>query len=312
LCESGARCTSEADCASGSCDNGRCSPPSCSDRVSNGDETGIDCGGSCAPCANGSPCHSARDCNSQACDVTQLICVDAGCQDKLKNAKETDVDCGGPVCAPCTANQRCTTDDDCDSDICDARTLRCVAASCSDGVVNQDETDTDCGGALCDPCENDRKCTAASDCQSSVCQARLCVPAAATGVMLPENKWQLTASNTFSDSSTASALDGDSSTRWTSGADQAPGMWLELDLGQSEIFFSIVIDSSQFSTDAATSYNVYFSNDGTFATAARTAVPGAAISTLKFDSAVVARYIKLELAAGSSNWWSVGELSVYE
>jgi hypothetical protein len=312
LCASDARCNSEADCASGSCEAGHCLPPSCSDRVSNGDETGVDCGGSCPPCANGSPCKQMTDCSSQNCDMVELLCVDAGCQDKTKNAQETDVDCGGKTCAPCTANQHCLVDSDCDSDICDQPSLRCVAASCSDGVVNQDETDTDCGGTICDKCETDRKCKGASDCKSGVCQARLCVPAAATGIQLGKNSWQLTASNTFADASTTAALDGDPTTRWTSGAQQVPGMWLELDLGQTEIFFSIVIDSSQFPTDAAQSYNVYFSNDGTFGTPARSAVPGASLSTVTFDSAVVARYIKLELASGNENWWSVGELSVYQ
>jgi hypothetical protein len=203
-------------------------------------------------------------------------------------------------------------DSDCDSDICGVAKT-CDAASCTDAVNNQGETDVDCGGAKCQPCPVDRKCKAASDCQSGVCQAKLCVPASATGIALPQNAWQVTASNTFSSSSTADAFDGNPATRWTTGALQIPGLWLELDLGRTEIFFSILIDSSQFPDDAAKSYNIYFSNDGTFGTAARTGVPGAALSTIKFDSAVVARYIKIELASSDSKaWWSVGELSVYQ
>ncbi len=313
LCAAGSRCNSDADCSSGSCQAGLCLAPSCSDRVSNGDESGVDCGGKCAPCVSGSPCRTGADCVSQNCDETQLVCVDAGCQDTKKNGQETDVDCGGKTCAPCVANESCLVDSDCDSDICDVNSKRCIAASCTDRVLNQDETDLDCGGSICGKCADGRACKDAGDCASGVCQARVCVPASATGISVAENKWQATASDTFSSSKPEYAIDGDVNTRWTSGRGQAPGLWFELDLGEPEIFFSIVIDSSQFASDEGASYNIYFSNDGTFGTAARSAVPGSSITTVKFDSAVVARYVKIELAtANASSWWSIGEVHVYQ
>ena len=49
-------------------------PPTCSDRIKNGYETGVDCGGNCAPCPT--------------------------CGDGIKNGNETGVDCGGP-CFTC-------------------------------------------------------------------------------------------------------------------------------------------------------------------------------------------------------------------
>lgn len=50
----------------------------CSDGIQNGDETGVDCGGSsCAPCA-------------------------ASCTDGIMNGDETGIDCGGSSCAPCS------------------------------------------------------------------------------------------------------------------------------------------------------------------------------------------------------------------
>lgn len=53
-------------------------PPTCSDGIQNGNETGIDCGGpDCAPCT-------------------------PTCTDGIQNGSETGVDCGGPDCAPCT------------------------------------------------------------------------------------------------------------------------------------------------------------------------------------------------------------------
>jgi hypothetical protein len=50
--------------------------PTCTDGIQNGDETGVDCGGSVCP----------------ACPT---------CTDGIQNGGETGVDCGGPVCPAC-------------------------------------------------------------------------------------------------------------------------------------------------------------------------------------------------------------------
>ena len=49
-------------------------PPeaACDDGERNGDESGIDCGGSCDPCADGDPCNVADDCESGVCDREPL------------------------------------------------------------------------------------------------------------------------------------------------------------------------------------------------------------------------------------------------
>ncbi|MEN1785739.1 MAG: DUF4856 domain-containing protein [Bacteroidota bacterium] len=52
----------------------------CSDNIQNGDETGVDCGGSsCTPCE-----------------------VAVTCDDGIQNGDEEGVDCGGTACTPCT------------------------------------------------------------------------------------------------------------------------------------------------------------------------------------------------------------------
>jgi len=59
----------------------------CNDGINNGDEVGIDCGGSlCTPC-------------------------EEGCNDGIQNGDETGIDCGGPSCPPCPCD-----DDMVDSD----------------------------------------------------------------------------------------------------------------------------------------------------------------------------------------------------
>ncbi len=84
---------------------GSCEPcASCDDRIRNGDETGIDCGGSCGPCPEES------------------------CFDNVQNQGEEGIDCGGPCPLPCPA------------------------ASCSDRILNQGEEGVDCGGPCARPC----------------------------------------------------------------------------------------------------------------------------------------------------------------
>jgi hypothetical protein len=106
------------------------SPPSgtpsntCRDRVGDGDETGNDCGGSCQPCGDRSPCKVDGDCQSGSCipggplEGTGLWCADATCSDNVRDAFESDIDCGGP-CAPCAAGKVCAGDTDCASNNCD-------------------------------------------------------------------------------------------------------------------------------------------------------------------------------------------------
>ncbi|MEM9460238.1 MAG: hypothetical protein AAGF11_39050 [Myxococcota bacterium] len=59
-----------------------------------------------------------------------------------------------------------------------------MPASCMDGRVNQDETDVDCGGSICDPCDNGQVCGVASDCLSTSCDAGVCIDYCAAGCLL--------------------------------------------------------------------------------------------------------------------------------
>jgi hypothetical protein len=49
--------------------------------------------------------------------------------------------------------------------------------SCVDGLPNGDETDVDCGGDVCDPCDDGQMCVDGDDCASSSCDGT-CQPAA--------------------------------------------------------------------------------------------------------------------------------------
>ncbi|MDD5431287.1 MAG: prepilin-type N-terminal cleavage/methylation domain-containing protein [Candidatus Pacebacteria bacterium] len=52
-----------------------------------------------------------------------------------------------------------------------------AAESCSDSIKNQDETDVDCGGDICDTCANGLTCSDNNDCTSGNCSAGVCAAA---------------------------------------------------------------------------------------------------------------------------------------
>jgi len=41
--------------------------------------------------------------------------------------------------------------------------------TCTDGIFNGLETDKDCGGPVCAPCDDGKKCATTKDCKSAVC-----------------------------------------------------------------------------------------------------------------------------------------------
>jgi NAD(P)-dependent dehydrogenase (short-subunit alcohol dehydrogenase family) len=120
-----------------------CVTAGCVDKVQNGSETDVDCGGSCADCANGATCGTGGDCVSGVC--TGGICQVPTCADGVKNGSETGLDCGGPSCADCPAGQGCANGGDCVSGVCTGNV--CQNPSCSDGVKNGSEPGVDCGGS---------------------------------------------------------------------------------------------------------------------------------------------------------------------
>ncbi len=169
------------DCASNGkvCDDGvtpvACvdvGAPTCSDKIKNQDETDVDCGGTkCNKCDVGNACTQDGDCSSNACDPAGMVCqAGATCSDNILNGAETDVDCGGGGCNTCDIGKSCTQNADCTSNTCDSNTAKCIAAAtCSDAIKNQDETDVDCGGSNCNPCGLGGVCTNNSDCGTMNC-----------------------------------------------------------------------------------------------------------------------------------------------
>ena len=108
------------------CASGRCAPPTsidrCFDRVLDGDESGVDCGGSCADCPAAALCRTGADCQSGGCDGGQ--CRAPSCSDGILDGYESGIDCGGS-CAGCPSFSTCSFDTDCASGNCSGHTQTC-------------------------------------------------------------------------------------------------------------------------------------------------------------------------------------------
>ena len=132
--------------------------PTCDDGIQNGDETGVDCGGSdcpaCPTCDDGiqNGSETGVDCGGPDCAACPT------CDDGIQNGNETGVDCGGPDCAACpTCDDGIQNGDetgvDCGGSDCPA------CPTCDDGIQNGNETGVDCGGPDCAACPPPPSCT---------------------------------------------------------------------------------------------------------------------------------------------------------
>jgi hypothetical protein len=63
------------------CQTNVCHAPGCGDGMMNGDESDVDCGGSCGPCPLGDGCGGPQDCQSGICaSMTCASCETEGCE----------------------------------------------------------------------------------------------------------------------------------------------------------------------------------------------------------------------------------------
>ena len=177
--------------------------PSCTDGIKNGNETGVDCGGSCPPCGQGQLCMIDQDCGPGL--ICQSgICV-ANCPDLDQDGWTTcDGDCNDfdPSVNPGAIEQCNGVDDDCDTGVdedwnfssdpqnCGGcgllcppapnSTPQCVNGSCT-LVCNIGFAD--CDGSMANGCETNLN-TSSNNCGACgvqcpvgmVCQNGTCVP----------------------------------------------------------------------------------------------------------------------------------------
>lgn len=125
---------------------------------------------------------------------------------------------------------------------------------------------------------------------------------------LDRTGWSATAS--VNSSTAGNGLDGDSTTRWTTGAPQAGGEWFQVDMGSPTLINRVYVNAAGFSGDFPAGYQILVSPDSTnwknvaggSGTTGNTAIP---------FTAQVARYIRVLQTATSASWWSIAEFNVF-
>jgi hypothetical protein len=162
--------------------------------------------GSCAgaPAPLGAPVSAqvAGDCRAFVCDglggVTTVAddadaaadaneCTADGCAAGMASyppepAGEACAQDGGTACDGAGLCVACTTGAACPTGVCALG--RCQPIGCTDGAATAGETDIDCGGGACAPCDVGRTCSVNADCFSGRC-AGTCQPVAVASTSPP-------------------------------------------------------------------------------------------------------------------------------
>jgi alpha-tubulin suppressor-like RCC1 family protein len=162
-------CISDSDCtdkAKPVCGDGACEGATCRNGMLDGDESGVDCGGSCPGCPNGKPCKVGADCATGYCADDGLC---KACKESTQCSTDTWCDpliSGGGCVADLAPGEACAEGAQCPADAC--KDGFCCNTPCS-GICqacSKDKTgqpngtcasvpagtdpDNDCGGAFCD------------------------------------------------------------------------------------------------------------------------------------------------------------------
>lgn len=108
----------------------------------------------------------------------------------------------------------------------------------------------------------------------------------------------------------AHAVDDDASTRWSSGASQAPGQYLQVDLGRAVPVTKFVLDTGASTGDYPRAYTVTASTDGTTWTTVASGAGTGQLTTVDLTGVPV-RYLRVTLTATDGSWWSVADVRAY-
>ncbi len=143
-------------------------------------------------------------------------------------------------------------------------------------------------------------------------------PTPAPGSALDRSGWSATASSSRNGEPPAQAFDGSASTRWSTGQDQAPGQFFQLDLGASERFERIELTLVDEIFDYPRGYEVYVSDSpSNFGSPIASGsgddpVDGNTRTTVISFPAQTARYVRIvQTGSDDERWWSIYELNVF-
>jgi glucosylceramidase len=142
--------------------------------------------------------------------------------------------------------------------------------------------------------------------------------AAVTGTALNRSNWTASTNTAASGSDVASnAIDGNMSTRFSSDAPQADGMYWEANMGSPQTFDELQMQVPNSSGDYARSYDLEVSDNGQSWTTVADCTGTGDPEVVSFPSQT-AQYIRVVntmladgLTTSTGNWWSIDELNLY-
>lgn len=121
--------------------------------------------------------------------------------------------------------------------------------------------------------------------------------------------WKLSSSHTRK-TSLANAIDGNAKTRWSTGALQAPGMWVQVQLPAPTQIHSILLDTRGSATDYPRGYKVTVSTDGETWNAPVEGKGTGALTEILLGMPV-ATHIRIEQTGNVEFYWSIHELEIF-
>ncbi|HET6280610.1 MAG TPA: discoidin domain-containing protein [Polyangia bacterium] len=107
------------------------------------------------------------------------------------------------------------------------------------------------------------------------------------------------------------AVDDDATTRYSTGAGQQPGQYLQVDFGRPEQVRKLVFDTGVNLGDYPRGYSVTVSSDGTTWSSPVASGAGTGQLTAVTLSGAPVRFVRMTLNAASGSWWSVADVRAY-
>lgn len=108
----------------------------------------------------------------------------------------------------------------------------------------------------------------------------------------------------------AAAIDGDASTRWSSGTAQTPGQYVQVDLGRIREFRRVAIDSGGNLGDYARGWELSLSTDSVRWRTVATEQGAGQLTNVDVRPAR-ARHLRITTTAAAGSWWSIADLRLY-
>lgn len=131
------------------------------------------------------------------------------------------------------------------------------------------------------------------------------------GSALGRSSWVASSNASTSAYPAANALDGNYSTRFSTGEAQAPGLYFEVNMGSAQTFNELKMTEPNSPSDYARGFDVQVSKDGTTWTTVANCTGSGTPETVSFPDQT-AQYVKVDLtAADSLHWWSIDEFDLF-